>query len=238
MRASEKTMIARAILLAVLPVASLAAQKLFIGTTGAVFRYHGDTVWMERDSTLIRSIRRGDTIFERRMINDRLVRETVGLVPNATGDVTISNGADGDERVTSPGLTGELHAVSPTRAIFALEVHNQEIRDRWPMPSQHEPPISPETPREYVLSSSARLVQHRDTIRLISGCPREHNDTTTFLMFGGDSTWRLSSPSRSFGMGMAQSLIGQMRRVLLEAELRADSNVPPNVVVTVVDTCR
>ena len=66
--------------LLVAPLAIAAAQKTIVGMSGTVMRYHGDTIWMERDSTMSRSIRQGDTITQVERINGKLMDSTRYLV--------------------------------------------------------------------------------------------------------------------------------------------------------------
>src|SRR3954469_16536950 len=106
-----------------------------------------------------------------------------------------------------------------------------------PMLDRFNPPTLPDTAREYVISPASRIVQHRDTVRVIKGCPAERNDTTTFLMFGGDSARRLNAPARTFGQGMAQTLIGQMRNSLLQAMTESLMPAPPADLPKAAPTC-
>jgi hypothetical protein len=229
-------LIARAAVLISIATAALPQQQTVIGSTGIVFRYNGDTVWMERDSSLTRSIRHGDTIVETRMQADGWGPETTRIVPRDPGEAIVATGPDGRQYATSTGPTGGREGA--TRAIFTLAVLYQQLHAQRLVPSDHEPPLSPETPREYIVNPASRLVQLRDTIRVIKGCAGARKDTTTFLIFGGDSARRISTPQRTFGIGVAQGLIGQMRQVLLQANLRAYDSALASDTLKLFNPCR
>ena len=57
-------------------------------------------------------------------------------------------------------------------------------------------------------------------------------------MFGGDSARRISTPQRTFGIGVAQGLIGQMRQVLLQANLRAYDSALASDTLKLFNPCR
>jgi hypothetical protein len=225
-----------AALFAALPFAAH-AQKTFIGITGEVFRYHGDTIWMNQDSTEQRSITHGDTISTRMLVNDQLVRETVAVVHGDSARVLSTTGRTGVARPASP-TTKAMPADALTFLQKTLEMEMRAasmspafMMDRFTLPTL------PDTAREYAISPASRIVQHRDTVRLIKGCPAEHNDTTTFLMFGADSARRLNAPSRTFGQGMAQTLIGQMRNSMLQSMVASMAPAPPPDLPKAIPTC-
>jgi hypothetical protein len=235
--ATHFRLISRSAFLMSMAAAALPAQRqMVIGSTGDVFRYNGDTVWRERDSSLTRSIRHGDTIIEQRMHAAGWGPEEIRIVPRQPGEAVVAIGPDGKQHATATGPTNGWEGA--TRAIFTLAVLYQQNQARWLFPSDHEPLLSPETPRVYVVDSASRLVQYRDTVRVIKGCAGARHDTTTFLMFGGDSARRISSPERTFGIGVAQGLIGQMRRVLLEAKIRAYDSTALSDAPRAIDPCR
>src|SRR5437879_2024646 len=71
-----------AILAVVVPLGA-GAQKSVVGVTGTLLRYHGDTIWVERDTTLTRVVYHGDTVSKLVMVDGRLRYSQVFLL---TGD--------------------------------------------------------------------------------------------------------------------------------------------------------
>lgn len=200
--------------LTALPVAAR-AQKTFVGMTGAVFRYHGDTIWMSQDTTETRSIIHGDTVINRRSINDQLENETTAVVHGDSALIIAMTGRDGRPRPVPPARS-TMPAMIATFAQKMLEMESRTANLGGGMAARFGPPTSPDSTLEYVLSPASRIMQHRDTVRIIKGCPSERTDTTTFLLFGTDSTRRLTAPQRTFGEPMAQTLIGEMRNARLQ----------------------
>lgn len=99
------------------------------------------------------------------------------------------------------------------RRMLESELQTAETRRTIARISGNDPlaaPGLPQTPVTYTISPATRIVQHVDTVRYLSGCPSARVDTTVFLMFGADSTRRLTTPVRTFGQAMAVTLINQM----------------------------
>ena len=152
--------LARVALCAALP-AALHAQKTFIGITGIVYRYRGDTIWMNQDSTEQRSITHGDTVSNRRMVNDQVVSEMVAVVHGDSARVIATTGRDGQTRSTS--TTRAMPAVALTFLQKGLEM---EMRTAslgvGGVAERFAPPPSPDPAREYIVSPASRLV-HTET---------------------------------------------------------------------------
>jgi hypothetical protein len=98
-------------------------------------------------------------------------------------------------------------------------------------------PMSSDTARTYRVSPATRIVQHGDTLRLLSGCPAARVDTTLFRLFGSDSVRRLSPPARTFAQPMAVTFISQMRLALAHERLAASAPPLPVGVPTPRDPC-
>jgi hypothetical protein len=95
----------------------------------------------------------------------------------------------------------------------------------------------PEPARKYVLSSTLSITQHRDSVWYVTGCAALGRvDTTVFLMFGADSTRRLSAPQRTFGEAMATGLIGQMRTAVIK-ERTLEMNLEPRALPPMRNQC-
>ena len=219
----------RASLLAasMIPITVAHAQKSFVALTGSIYRYNGDTIWMEKDSTVMRSIAHGDTIENRTTVNDRVTRDMVAVVHGDSARVISTLGRDGLPRPAT-GRARSMPASGVTFLQKTLEVEQRTASlGAGRIFDQFMPPALPDPAREYVVSPASRIVQHRDTVWSIKGCPTEQNDTTTFLLFGTDSTRRLTTPERTFGQGMVQSLIGEMRQSLMRDLVAAQLPAPP-----------
>lgn len=212
-----------------LPVAAASAQTTVAGMSGNLFRYHGDTIWLERDSTMTRSVTRGDTVEHETSINGQpLARLTYVLHGDSAVVVTAVN-ARGP---VPPGTIGRAVPVAvPTflNTMLENEIRAMDSRSQLsgmnPLADRLTPPASPETPRTYALSPAIRLVQHRDTVSYIRGCDGARSDTTKFVLFGADSVRRISKPERTFGEAMALSLTAQMRSSLMH-EFAASHQTP------------
>jgi hypothetical protein len=235
--------LARASLLAALVaqvrVQALHAQKTVIGLTGSIYRYHGDTIWMEKDSTVIRSITSGDTVANRTEVNDRLMYEMVTVVHGDSARVIQMTRRDGTAApMPAEGMSVPVAAVTFLQSALQMESRSASIGAGRAL-ERMTPPASPDPAREYVVSPASRIAQHRDTVWVIRGCPAERRDTTTFLLFGTDSTRRLTPPQRTFGQGMVQSLLGEMRSALIRDMVSSTSMfTPPPDLPKAPPTCR
>ena len=209
-------------LLVFIPMAAASAQKTIMGMSGNLFRYHGDTIWLERDSTMTRSVTHGDTVEHVTSINDQPLAE---LTYVAHGDTAVVVKAINARGPVPPGTIGR--AVPLAVPTFLNTMLANEIRAAALTPAEGllAPPALPEEPKTYNLSPAIRLVQHRDTVAYIRGCNGAQGDTTKFLMFGADSVKRISKPERTFGPAMALSLTAQMRVSLMQ-EFMASRQAP------------
>jgi hypothetical protein len=86
-----------AVLIGVLSVSgAVSAQTTIIGGTGSIFRYHGDTIRLERDTTVTITIYRGDTVLTSSSVNGALRYEVSYVVRGDSAwviDVRTANGA-------------------------------------------------------------------------------------------------------------------------------------------------
>lgn len=220
-------------LLTLLSPAVLGAQsKTVRSITGAIYRYHGDTIWVVRDSTLIRVVYQADTTTRAQWVNDTL-RYTATYLRDGPGATTIDYRRGGVIDSSAIGrsvpllmLTGERTQLES--AIRMEESNAQRVRMEAAAMSAglSPPPGLPEAPRfatepiRYSVSARITIVQHADTVRYVVGCPGARADTSVFVFFTGtDSVRRLSPAPRVFGEGMVSSLLGAMRRALLQARL-------------------
>ena len=209
---------------------SAVAQKTVISGTGMVFRYHGDTIWMDRDSTTTRTIYRGDTVITTMSTNDAVRRQMVYVMVRDSARLIDATDSLGHRVADGIGRSYPATVVGFVRTMLEMELRNADNRARIAAMTRNgdltEPPPMPETPRRYVVSPATAIIQHRDTVLYLRGCPASaHIDTTTFLMFGTDSVRRLTRPQRTFGQAMALSLTSQMRMSLTRAFL--DARQPP-----------
>jgi hypothetical protein len=215
--------VARFVFIAAVSMPAIAgAQQSVTDQVGSIYRYRGDTIWVERDTSVTRVVYRGDTVTKTMSLNGRLRSTQTFLL--------FGDSARFLEYVDSTGAKRPMPVVAMSATIAMSEhrqlelqlrmVESRRIVERSGAGQALIPPESPETPRTYAVSPAINIVQHRDTVRYITGCPAAGRlDTTVFVMFGADSTRRLTSPDRMFGEGMAVSLIGHMRLALIQAQL-------------------
>lgn len=201
------------------------AQKTLVTTTGSVFRYHGDTIWMERDTTETRIIYHGDTIVRRMTIDGRRLNEVTMVLAGDSAKVVSSVDTAGKVTASQAGARSMPRLVATMeRDMLARELEMQPIRERVEAfrADLTNVPLSPSSPITYALSPATTIIHVRDTVRYVRGCPSPGRaDTTVFLLFGQDSTRRLTAPARTFGQAMAVSLISQMRMSIVRQQLAA-----------------
>lgn len=213
--------------LLVAPLALATAQKTIVGMSGTVMRYHGDTIWMERDSTLMRSITRGDTVDQITSINGTQMHTERFLV----------KGGSAWRLRESPGglppVAGEpvpLAVATMMNQMLAMEARGAEAMSRLaalPMFSDKEASLG--LPKSYTVEPDLHLTRSRDTVLYIRGCLDSHPDTTVFLLFGTDSVRRLTTPQRTFGQGMAESLVAKMRLATMQEFAASAMTLPPDL---------
>lgn len=211
------------------------AQQTLIGVSGQILRYHGDTIWIEHDTTVMRTIYRGDTAIVTNYVNDRVRVEAVYVVRGDSVYAVRSRDSLGVEHPASATARGlPLLVVTMARQSLDREIRFRDMQQelgRAGVPTPGTPPISPPTAQSYDVASDLRLVQLRDTVWRIRGCTgAARSDTTVFLLFGRDSVERLSAPRRMFGQAMALALVGQMQAASLRRDLaRFQSPLPPDL---------
>jgi hypothetical protein len=209
------------------------AQKTVVGVTGNVIRYLGDTIWVERDTTLRRTIYRGDTVTRASWLNDRL-RTTETFVLRGDQALLIEFRDSTGNAVEFKAPLRPLPAMIATmdRRMLESELRMDDLRSRIGHAGDAmEPPVAPDPARTYRLSETRTLLHHRDTISITRNCSAlRQTDTTVYLVFGWDSVRRVAPSPRSFGSAMAYALVGDMRTALV-AELAATNTValPPDL---------
>ena len=217
------------------------AQKTIV-SLGAVLRYHGDTIWTERDTTVSRAIYRGDTVIKTMWMNDVQLSSTTYLV-TSDGARLIGMVDKSGTSVPVPDNARlvPLLVISMERTMLESALRMQESMARvsaMGITRHNEPPLFAETELRYTVSSALQLVQYRDTVKYIRGCPAASRaDTTTFVLFKADSVKRLK-PERLFGRAMAESVINTMRMALTQQFLRSQTSPLPADLPRAPDPCR
>jgi hypothetical protein len=216
------------------------AQNKLVGITGIVFRYQGDTIWVDRDSTSTRVVFSGDTVTKRVTMNGALrVGQTLLLVGDSARILSLQ---DSTGRMVASPVSRAMPALFATmeRRQLETELRTSTIMQRTASVTGNifQPSPSPDPARKYTVSPMLSITQHRDTVWYVKGCPALGRvDTTVFLIFGSDSTRRLSNPQRTFGEAMATGLIGQMRGVLTQERLATMAPPPPNNLPAIRNQC-
>lgn len=226
--------------LAVVAQRDVLAQQTFVGATVGVFRYSGDTLWLLRDTTETRVVYHGDTVTRRLSIDGRMRSEMTMVVHGDSAILVRFRDAMG-ERPTSAAMPAMPASLAfSERNMLASEVRLDQMSRARAQSNMNDPlfvPTSSDTTRTYRVSPATRIVQHGDTLRLLSGCAASRVDTTVFRLFGTDSVRRLSSPARTFAQPMAVSLISQMRLAQTRERLAASAPPLPPGVPTPRDPC-
>jgi hypothetical protein len=233
--------VATALVLLVVAHNASVAQKTIVHL-GGVLRYHGDTIWMERDTMVTRAIYRGDTVIKTTWMNDIQVSSSTYLV---TGDAARLIGMVDKSGTAMPvpenARAMPLQVVSMERTMLEFALRNQESMARvsaMGVMRRNEPPLFADTELRYTVSSAMRLVQYRDTVRYVRGCPGANRaDTTTFVLFKADSVKRVN-PERMFGQAMAESVINAMRTALMQEFLKRQTSPLPADLPRAPDGCK
>jgi len=212
-----------AVLIGVLSVSgAVSAQTTIISGTGSIFRYHGDTIRLERDTTVTITIYRGDTVLTSSSVNGALRYEVSYVVRGDSAwviDVRTANGATLPG--TAIGTAAPTQSILMTQTMLEAEIRTAAMRARLLSMSEFEPQALPEPARVYEVSPTVWITQHRDTVWFQRGCRGASRiDTTVFLMFAEDSVKRISQPARMFGKAMNLSLTAHMRSAMMRERLR------------------
>jgi hypothetical protein len=200
------------------------AQQEFVSPTVGVFRYHADTLWVLRDTTETRVIYRGDTVTRRIAIDGKFRSEMTLVVQGDSAIIAGFRDPGGERPVPAVAHVVPASAAFAERTLLASEVLLDQVRQQHARAGLKDPldvPTWTDSMRTYQASPASRIVQHRDTLRVLSGCPAARVDTTVFQLFGADSVRRLTPPARTFGRPMAVTLVGQMRFALENERLAA-----------------
>lgn len=232
-----------------LAVAEAHAQVILPNAiSGIQYRYRGDTLWRERDTTLIQTVYKADTVFRSTFILGRKASSHVYLVVGDSSRILESRDAAGRFVATTTKNGPALVMLEADRAAietaFRLtetqermreaDVRMQAMTERAVAMGMNPPPapagmptvpVSPKTKQSYPLSANKLIEQLGDTVRYITGCAaRPPVDTTVYLLFATDSVRRLSPAPRSFDQFMALALQSDMNGVLLRQRVRPGDN--------------
>ncbi len=211
--------------LALLPASSAAQARPTVVQSvvgGTEFRYLGDTIWTQRDTTMTRAVYRADTVIITRFMHGRMVTSTTFLLADGmarTLEIRDSTGA-----VRRPGPDAKpfpaMVALGP-RTMLESAVRSSTMLGRSPKGMSYDVPRSPSTPISYALRTIGTAVHHGDTIRITPGCPGVlSTNTTTWLLVGSDSVRRLSPSPRTFDRYMVMALLGDLSSSVLNARVR------------------
>jgi hypothetical protein len=202
---------------------ALAQRKVVTSDIGVLYRYQGDTIWYERDSTLTVTICRGDTISTRSTMAGRLRYAHSYVI---IGDSARLVSAVDSTGAPQPG-TGRMapaRVASSTRDMLAMQLRTAQTRERMRQRGIGDyVPLSPPSPISYCIDGTRTMVQHADTVRDIRKSS-SRVDTTVYV-FGSDTTVRRLSPSPTlFGYTMYNTLVGDMHMSVVHRNLAARSS--------------
>ncbi|HYW31479.1 MAG TPA: hypothetical protein VE869_08240 [Gemmatimonas sp.] len=210
---------------ALLPAPSAAQSRPTVVQSpvgGQEFRYLGDTIWSQRDTTMTRAVYRADTAIIARFMHGRMIGSTTYLLQDGMARIIELRDSTGAARAlpTDRKPMPAMLALG-TRAMLESTVRSSEMRNRLPGGPSYDVPRSPSMPTTYALRTNGTAVHHGDTIRITPGCPgAAAGSTTTWLLFGNDSVKRLSPSPRTFDRYMVMALLGELSSSVLNARVR------------------
>jgi hypothetical protein len=209
-------------LIALAPSLGMGQQPTVVRTSGSVLRYLGDTLWSERDTTVLRSIFHGDTIKQAQLVDGRLRYDVTYVVRGDSGRVVSAINPD-----SIPPLyqTPSLELLLADRTYLAAMIPRAESQARMQARGNSMPervPLSPPDPITYAVSPTLSIVQHRDTARYLRAA-RGRIDTTIYLFTGDTMVRRISPVPRTFGLAMNVTIVSDMRL----AAQRVAPRIPP-----------
>lgn len=236
-------------MLGALEVPAQSGARIVAVAGGLQMRYQGDTIWRERDTTVLQTVYRRDSVFRSTFVNGKKTgSEIVVVVGDTSRIVEIRDGAG--KFVALNGRNGQslqfleadriaiesgLRAIDAEARMRETEARTQEMMERlkamggaprdMPTYDRAIPPVSPKEKQTYPLSAN-RVIEHwGDSVRYITGCTaRPPVDTTIYLLFGMDSVRRVSPSPRTFDAMMVRAVYGDMNSALVRRRLRAAEN--------------
>lgn len=210
------------------PIA-LAAQTTILGATGIELRYHGDTIWRMRDTTMTRLILRGDTARRTMFVSGRFRMEQTYVQVGDSAIIVSSKDSTGKERPPIPGTARAVPVsiVSSEAAMVENSLRQSAMQARMPISSSWDAPLSSDTERTYLFGANTRIVQFKDTVRYIRGCTAAPPiDTTAYVLFATDSVKRVSPNPRMFDRHMARAVQGDMSSANLRQRVAQSAEIP------------
>ena len=212
------------VLLALAVAASAQGQRKVVPSEiGVLYRYNGDTIWHERDTTVKRSIFRGDTIFNETTRAGRLRHSRVYLVVGDSARVISAIDSTGTSRPPAKELVTARFATS-SRDMLARQQQLAGIRERLRRHGYgHQPPLAPPNAISYCIDSTRSIVHQADTARDIrkSG---GRVDTAVYVFVGDTTVKRLSPSPQTFGHAMYNTLFGEMHMSIVRGNLAPGSS--------------
>lgn len=201
----------------------------------AVYRYSGDTLWAERDSTVRRSIFRGDTIFAERTVNGVRQSAMTAVVTGDSADIIFQDSRD----PSVPPLAKRVWAPSLTFDHSGLVGALQQLSSQRPV-GRSSISAAPSNPVRYCVDYAREAVHHLDTVRYLYRHSATRVDTTMFLLVGDTTVRRVSPSPRTFGHAMVATLMSEMDLSAVRERIapRAEAPLVPRVALVGCDRRR
>ncbi len=197
------------------------SRKVVVTQTGYLLRYNGDTIWVERDSSVTRTVFRGDTIVTDVWVDDRREQAMIYLVDGDSA--RIASSIDSTGAPARAGTVIPLGFAARSRDMLERELRTAPLRERMRQRGGGTSvPDSPSTPVSYCIDASRTIVQHADTardVREIGG----RTDTTVYVFRGDTTVARISPSPRIFGHAMHTTLMGEMYMSLVRRNVESRS---------------
>jgi hypothetical protein len=205
-------------------------RKTLAGTTGTLFRYSGDTIWQERDTTVNRTIYRGDTVTRERIVNGRRMNQTTYVLVGDSARFLFSIDSAGARHEGSSRLSPAMIVMS------ARDMLSRQLTSPIATRTTDYVPLSPATPISYCIDGSRKMIQHGDTARDVRTVGTKVD--TTIYVFVGDTTVKRVSPNpTSFGYAMYTTLVGEMHMSVVRRNLASRNPPPAGLPGRSVDAC-
>ena len=225
----KNSRLALGIVVGLITAASANAQRKTLATpTGVLFRYSGDTIWQERDSTITRTTYKGDTVVRDRWMNGRRLEELTFLQLGDSAKLLFSIDSAGARRPGHERLMPIL-IISSSRQLLASAM-------RAPNRGANYVPYAPPAPISYCIDRTRNMVQHADTARDIRKIG-DRTDTTVYVFIADTTVKRVSPNPATLGYAMYTTLIGEMQMSVVRRNLATRNPAPGSLPGRSTDGC-
>src|SRR6476620_8020325 len=123
-------------------------RKIFVGQMGGtLYRYSGDTIWVEEDTSVTTTIFRGDTVSTERMVGGRRLSVMKYVLIGDSARLVMLTSATGIERATNMMVPASM--VTATRDMLQMQMSIPQITFPDGYANPMDVPLSPAQPIPY-----------------------------------------------------------------------------------------